>query len=410
MTKVVAKKILLFFLTLTGLLFSSNEVFAATIETPTNVPTEVQISQTFSFNTNITGTQAGEVYFVKCRLGQTSASLTEGQSYNSTTNTWLSDTNSWIDFPTVNTSGNSVSGSIQCRVKSNAPSGQKVIYARACLKKSDGSCGTSFQSSSGTPTNAISSSSTTSTPTPTPSPTPSSSSSSSTSSSFTISNTPSQINSDQSFNAFINLSLSSNSSTTFYLKGAFKKIGSSNYFGKTLVSGSWIKNNSSYSEQYKITTDSSGNWSGNLEIQPDSEDSGYSGTGDYLFKVGRYTQSGSGPTWSNEATIKIASVTSTEQGGVVTATSSIATPQTSPSSSSKTASTKSSKQLVYHIASVAGESTASTTPSATPATEVKSQKQTNILTIIGIVAVIIGTITLGYAIYNWFRLRNKEVS
>ena len=133
-----------------------------------------------------------------------------------------------------------------------------------------------------------------------PSPTPSSS----TSSFFSISNVPAQIDSTQNFSVAVTLSIPSPNST-FYLKGAFKKKGSSNYFGLTKVGTSWIKNGEKYSEQYSITADGQGNWSGNLEIQPDATDSGFDGSGDYLFKVARYTSSGSGPTWTSETNIKI---------------------------------------------------------------------------------------------------------
>ncbi len=146
------------------------------------------------------------------------------------------------------------------------------------------------------------------TPTATPTPTPTSTSTSTTSttpsSSFTISNIPSQIDSTEEFRVTINLSLPKSPNTIFYLKGAFKKQDKTNYFGLTKVGNDWIKNNNKFEDQYKITTDGSGNWSGNLEIQPDILDSGYEGAGEYLFKVARYTGSGS-LTWSNEIIIKI---------------------------------------------------------------------------------------------------------
>lgn len=147
-------------------------------------------------------------------------------------------------------------------------------------------------------------------PSPTPNPsstissTPTPSSTSTSTSSFTISKIPSQIDSTETFNAFVNLSLSNKPNTTFYLKGAFKEQDKTNYFGLTKVNESWIRNNKSYSDHVKITTDSQGFWSGNLEIQPDILDSGYEGAGEYIFKVGRYTESGS-LTWSNEVTIRI---------------------------------------------------------------------------------------------------------
>jgi len=250
------------------------------------------------------------------------------------------------------------------------------------------------------------------TPTPTPFPTPtsapSSSPTSSSSSSFTISNIPSEINSDQSFKTLINLSLPKNPNTLLYLKGAFKKADSSNYFGLTKIGSSWVKNGSAYQSQYPITTDSSGNWSGNLEVQADSEDSGFTGTDDYIFKVGRYTSSGSGPTWSNESNIKIVSTVSSAQGDSSTdSSSSTSNPSTSPTFSpaakSKIVSqSKSYDRLVYHTASVAA-ATASATPSSTPEKLVKSQKQINFFAILGTVLVISGIGLSGYIYFKYKR-------
>lgn len=257
-------------------------------------------------------------------------------------------------------------------------------------------------------------------PTPAPSSTPqlsSTSSSSTSSSSFTISDLPSQINSDQSYSISVNLSLPNNPNTSFYLKGAFKKADSSNYFGLTRVSGSWIKNGSSYSSQYPITTDSSGNWSGNLEVQPDTEDSGFTGSGDYIFKVARYTSSGSGPIWSNESNIKIVSIETNEQDG--TDTSSTSDPSTLPSISvsvKKTVTSNQSKSydsLVYHNATVA----AATTSANPPTIAVKTQRNTsNFISWIGTSLILTGTSLLAYiylrsrglheTISNLFRKRN----
>lgn len=267
--------------------------------------------------------------------------------------------------------------------------------------------------------------SSTSIPASTPSPSQTSSNSTesnsttSSTSSFTISNLPSEINSDESFTASVNLSLPNNPDSTFYLKGAFKKADSLNYFGLTRVSGSWIKNGSTYSNQFSITSDSSGNWSGNLEIKPDSEDSGFTGSGDYIFKVARYTSTGSGPTWSNESTINIVSVESIDQGGTSVDNS---PPTTSPSSSplsGQSAKTKSSGQskssntLAYHSATVA----AATTSASPPTVAVKTQKNTsNFITWIGTGLILTGTSILAYiylrssnlheTISNLFRKRN----
>lgn len=259
------------------------------------------------------------------------------------------------------------------------------------------------------------------TPAPTPTPTPSSvSAGSSASSSFSISGIPLQVNSDQQFSVSVSLSLPNNPNTAFYLKGAFKKVDGSNYFGLTKVSGSWIKNGSTYSNQYPITTDSSGNWSGNLEVQVDSEDSGFTGSGDYIFKVARYTSTGSGPTWSNESNIQITALENTDQGSTSSEnSSSTTTPSSSPksvqSAKSKTTSSSQSKSYdrgVYHSASVAAAAT--TIPLAS--TEVKSQQKGNYFSWIGVLMITGGILVLAFvylrsrnltdAIFNFFRKRN----
>lgn len=123
--------------------------------------------------------------------------------------------------------------------------------------------------------------------------------------SFNIKDSPSEIKSDQEFEISVSLKVSDKPNANFYLKGAFRKSDSSNYFGETFASSNWVKNGSSYSKQLKISTDGNGNWEGKIKVRPDSEDSGFQGTGDYILKVGKYTDSGSGPTWSNELNLKI---------------------------------------------------------------------------------------------------------
>ncbi len=244
------------------------------------------------------------------------------------------------------------------------------------------------------------------TPTPTPPPPTPSPTTPSNSSSFTISNVPSQINSDSSFSTSINLSLPSNPSSSFYLKGAFKKSDGSNYFGQTLVSNNWVKNGSSYSSQYSITTDSSGNWSGNLRVQPDSEDSGFTGSGDYIFKVARYTSLGSGPTWSNESSINIIQPNvstngdTTDHQTTTNNSSNLGSSTPLPTYLPKPTHTKSASaaQLNYQIASIAAAATSSAEPS--PKVEVKSQKQINPFLLIGTLLMFASVSLLGYIYFS----------
>ena len=246
------------------------------------------------------------------------------------------------------------------------------------------------------------------TPTPTPSPTstPAPTPSSSYSSSFTISNIPSQINSDQSFSVSISLLLPNNPNERFYLKGAFRHPDKpANYFGLTKVSESWIKNISAYSNQFPITTNSSGNWSGALEVKPDINDSGFIGSGNYLFKVGRYQDAeNSSVSWSNEHNIEIAQATGTTE---VESTYSNPQPSTNPTKSPSTSQTKSVitkissvPKIDHQIASIAA---ATSLPTLTPKTEIKNQKQTNPFIWGGIILVLAGAGCLGYV----YLKRNK---
>ena len=240
------------------------------------------------------------------------------------------------------------------------------------------------------------------TSTPTPSQTPTPTSSTQPSSAFTISNVPSEINSDQSFNVSVNLTLPNNRNTDYYLSGAFKKADGTRYFGLTKINSNWVKYESSnYLNQYKITTNEGGTWIGVLEIKPDTSDSDYKGTGDYIFKVSRYTANGS-QTWSNESTIKIISLGNNDQDSTPTNSPSFTTnPSTTlpsvkikPTTSSQT---KSYDRLVYHSASVAGaKASASASASSSPTVELKDQKRINPFLWVGLIFILIGVGSIGY--------------
>lgn len=198
-----------------------------------------------------------------------------------------------------------------------------------------------------------------------------------------------------------------NPNTNFYLKGAFKKADGSNYFGLTKLSGSWIKNGSGYSSQFSVTTDSSGNWSGNLEVKPDNEDSGFTGTGYYIFRVGKYNSKDANPSvsWSNEITIKIKSVSSSAASP---APSTINTVSLNPSAAApkptvKSFKPQSSNTLVYRNASIAGTSASAVTsaaPASSPLVEVKNQKQTNPLVWVGLIFIFAGAGLIGYIYFK----------
>lgn len=72
---------------------------------------------------------------------------------------------------------------------------------------------------------------------------------------------------------------------TIYLKGAFSKVGSTNYFGYTKKGDVWIKNSTTALEQRQVKI---GEWDEALIVKSDFSDTGYSGKRDYSFKVGFY--------------------------------------------------------------------------------------------------------------------------
>jgi hypothetical protein len=133
--------------------------------------------------------------------------------------------------------------------------------------------------------------------------------------------------------------LSSNSK--FYLKPALVKSGSTNYFGLTKIGSNWVKNSQIYSEQLPFTSDASGNWSGLVEFKVDPDDSGFTSSGAYILKVGKYSSSGSGPTWSPDITVSITDNTpkaspSSGSGGSTSLNSASPKPSSTATTTSKT--------------------------------------------------------------------------
>lgn len=72
---------------------------------------------------------------------------------------------------------------------------------------------------------------------------------------------------------------------TIYIKAAFHKSGSDNYFGFTQKNSDWIKNSETTINQRSIII---GSWDQNLVSKSDFTDSGFQGNGEYLLKVGYY--------------------------------------------------------------------------------------------------------------------------
>ena len=360
---------LLGFLTaLTVYLITAQNVFAVSV-TISNVPSTVT-DQPFNIDVSVTGAGTGTNY-IRANLFPTGSSNYFGYTFNGSS---FINSSVYSDYLPVNidSSGNwngtiqakldpsnffTGPGSYSLKVRRYTPTGSTYTWSNEVTVNIN------YANPTPTPTPSPTLSPTTSiTPTPQPD-------------IFSFSAAPIQINSNLSFTIPVQLNLPSSPNTLFYLKGAFKKSDSSNYFGLTKVGSNWIKNSNSYSDQLQITTDSSGSWSGNLDLQPDSTDSGFTGSGQYVFKIARYSSNGSGPNWSNETTVTITQVSSPSPTSTPAPTISIKpTPAVTP---------KTSTELDNNQATVAGEfieatpSTNSSTSPTNPPSEFKNEKQSN---------------------------------
>ncbi|MBU1032116.1 hypothetical protein KKE03_04335 [Patescibacteria group bacterium] len=382
-------RIKLIILILFYLFLGIKPVFAVII-TMSNIPPTITDEQ-FTFDVSVSGASAGTNY-LRVDLYKEGSTNYFGETYNN--DIWYGGSDGKQYFPITILSGQTWNGSIQGRIGNPTVGeypGPRNYKLRLRRYTNSGGLGTTDQ----TPQDiqivfTLPTPSPTQTPTPTPTPTPSSTSTST--SSFTISNIPSTIDSTEVFNVSVNLSLSGKPNTVFYLKGAFKKQDGTNYFGLTKVGDFWIRNNKSYLDHYKITTDSNGSWSGNLEMQPDILDSGYEGAGEYIFKVGRYTEDRS-LSWSNETTIKINAqevILEDDDSDILGITG----------TQSKQDTTKSSKKEIEEyslekyikVASPASQTKATTSSQV----NVKNQKQTNLFIWLGLIFIFAGAGSIGY--------------
>lgn len=131
-------------------------------------------------------------------------------------------------------------------------------------------------------------------------------------SSLTISGLPNNINHDQEVE--VELSFECSGCGDSYIRGVFYPNGT-NYFGYTQNnSGSWIGTETDRLLYFSILKNEliESTWSGKIKVKPDYEDIAFIGTGEYFFKLGRYTSSNdSSADWSNELTVKIIGPTAT---------------------------------------------------------------------------------------------------
>ncbi len=116
--------------------------------------------------------------------------------------------------------------------------------------------------------------------------------------SIDISSGPSRLlSSNEEYSVNVVLSINTPDGTPYYLRGVFFKPGDNNYCGYTWNGNFYFKGPISANEGWKNflkTTVQSSTWSGQLKAKIDPEDSGCQSSGNYYFKIQRFTENGSG--------------------------------------------------------------------------------------------------------------------
>lgn len=251
---------------------------------------------------------------------------------------------------------------------------------------------------------------------------------SSVSAAFTVSNVPASTTSDQEFQVTVSLSVAGSAGNTYYLRAAFAHPDtSSSYFGYTKDNvGTWYNGTPSidHTKFYQITMDSSGAWNGTVSVKPDPTSSSFKGSGNYTFKMGRYTAAGSGPAWSDEAaTIAVSAPPTPTPTPTATATPTpTPAPSSTPTPTQKPTATPTSTPTLKPTATptqratptpveergefVLGEQATGNTP--TPEAGTSSVQARDWKTLIFSATLIISGLSfLGFSAYSFFRKSPK---
>jgi len=105
----------------TGRLVFAQDLPAPTA--PTSVAATVAFDVSFSFSL-----EPNTTYHIKARIGKTESSLTKGQTYKSSDDSWLSSGSAWTLFPTVTTDGSGFwSGVIKAKTSSTVELGENLL-------------------------------------------------------------------------------------------------------------------------------------------------------------------------------------------------------------------------------------------------------------------------------------------
>jgi len=215
---------------------------------------------------------------------------------------------------------------------------------------------------------------------------------------------------------------------TIYVKGAFYKDRSTNYFGYTKNGDLWIKNSAKTIGQRQVVI---GAWDGTITVKSDYSDSGFSGNGNYLLKMGFYTLAKDGDPgsvdWSdNSIIVSLTQPQPTMTPTVIPKPTVTSKPTDTPTPTAPPISD--SPTIQYSAGDVLGETEGDLLPEAAstesangagvtitstssgenviPTVEPIATKQTNVLPYIytALVTGILSLLSLGYSVWRSHRM------
>lgn len=249
---------------------------------------------------------------------------------------------------------------------------------------------------------------------------------------FSFTSPTTNITPSEEIDTTVNLTLQGQGNKTYYLEGAFKKEGTTNYFGLTWNDTSWASYTSSnFTSLKSITTDQDGVWNGAVKVKLDESSSLYADSGTYILRLKRFTTGGSSSWADNDITLVVnapatptptptpsptpaatPTPSATTQPFPTTKKTSTPTPslKSSPTPSLNPSPTASAKLISTKsvIAGVTKTPTPSYSPSSSASAKVKvaSEKQNNLFVYVGIAFIIFG---ISFSLYLIFKKRHETI-
>lgn len=189
-----------------------------------------------------------------------------------------------------------------------------------------------------------------------------------------VSNVPASVSEDQEFTVSVSVTGAA-SNTNNYLRGAFYSDSApSSYFGYTFNHlGTWYNGTPSPIDPHQfleIQIGSDGSWSGEVRVKSDTSSNYFGGSGNYYFKVGRYTANGTSISpWSNSNLLTINAPTPTPTLALTPIPTNTPTPTPSPAATATPTKTPTSTPKPANTPTPT--KTPTPTPSRTPTPTLK---------------------------------------